>query len=273
MLTFPNAKINIGLNVLEKRNDGFHNIESVFYPLNLTDALEIIEDKKNKSKNKIKFTSSGLKCEGDEKNNLCVKTYSLIDNDFNLPPVQMHLHKNIPIGAGLGGGSSNAAFTIKLLNDIFKLNISVKQMQNYAAKLGSDCAFFIENKPAFCFKRGDEFEKIKLYLSKYCFVLINPGIHINTAKAYSNIITAKPKTSIKELIELPLSKWKDYIFNDFEKNIFVKYPQIKKIKDFFYKQGAVYSSMTGSGSSVYGIFDREIKLKNLPSEYFIWHKK
>ncbi|MDD5571882.1 MAG: 4-(cytidine 5'-diphospho)-2-C-methyl-D-erythritol kinase [Bacteroidales bacterium] len=271
MLAFPSAKINIGLNVVEKRNDGFHNIESIFYPIDLTDVLEVIEDKKNKlTKNKIKFTSSGFEC--GEKNNLCIRAYSLIDRDFNLPPVRMHLHKNIPVGAGLGGGSSDAAFTIKLLNEIFGLNLTVKKMQNYASKLGSDCAFFIENKPAFCFERGDRFEEIRLDLSKYFLVLINPGIHINTAEAYRNIKPAKPKKQIKELIKLPLLKWEKYVFNDFEKNIFSKYPQIKKIKENFYKQGAIYSSMTGSGSSVYGIFNKETKIKNLPERCFIWYQ-
>ena len=248
MIVFPNAKINIGLNIISKREDGYHNIESVFYPVELSDILEVLPS------NKLSFASSGINIPGDVESNLCLKAYQLIKSDYNIPPVQIHLHKIIPIGAGLGGGSSDATYTLKALNDIFDLNISDTQLEKYASKLGSDCPFFVKNKPVFATGTGIEFEPLELDLTEYTIKLEYPEIHIGTKEAYSGVIPTQPKHSIKELIHQPISNWKDFIKNDFEASIFPNHPKIEKLKKSFYNNGAVYSSMTGSGSAVYGIF-------------------
>ncbi len=266
MLSFPNAKINIGLTIVEKRKDGFHNIETVFYPIKLQDSLEIIKLSENKE---TVFNSYGNSIPG-KGTNLCVKAYELLKQDFKLLPVDIGLLKNIPIGAGLGGGSSDAAFTLKLLNELFELNLSVESLENYARLLGSDCAFFIRNKTVFASGKGDQFEEIDLSLHNYVIVLVNPCIHIGTAEAYSNTIPKKPKTSLQDLISLPIEEWKNNIKNDFEESIFPNYPQIAEIKNNLYNLGALYSSMSGSGSSVYGIFSSIPELKNVFPHYFVW---
>lgn len=253
MLTFPNAKINIGLNVVEKRADGFHNIESIFYPiLDVKDILEIIE---NENSNEVIFTSSGITIPGNENENLCLKAYQLMKKEYDIPPVKIHLHKLIPIGAGLGGGSSDAAFTLKLINELFQLNISENKLVTYARKLGADCAFFISNKPVFAFNKGDEFFDVKLNLNQYRIIVEHPSIHVSTADAYAGITPKKPEQSILDLIKAPIKNWKHIIYNDFEKTVVKKHPQIEVIKNNMYKKGAVYAAMTGSGSAVFGIFE------------------
>ncbi len=249
MLTLCNAKINIGLNITEKRHDGFHNIESIFYPININDSLEIIESKKTS------FTSYGIDIPGNNDDNLCLKAYNLINQHFNLPSVKIILQKNIPIGAGLGGGSSDAANTIKLLNDKFKLNLSDETMIEYARQLGSDCAFFIKNRPIYAHSKGDVFEDIRFSLSDYKILLVYPNLHINTKEAYSLVKPQKPEHSIREIVKKPVSEWKDFLFNDFEKPLLEKYKNLKEIKELMYRNGAIYASMTGSGSAIYGIFN------------------
>src|ERR1019366_1275335 len=270
MLTFPNSKINLGLNIIEKRYDGFHSIESVFYPVGLCDALEVIENTDNTSE-RIIFTSSGIEIPGNINDNLCWFAYYLVANDYHLPNVKTHLHKHIPVGAGLGGGSSDAAFFIRLLNDKFELRISWGEMHNYARQLGSDCSFFISNKPAFAEGKGDEYESMKLDLSNYFIAIICPNIHINTAKAYSGVI---PKPSIRSLendiLNLLIEQWKNFIHNDFEDSIFPPFPEIKKIKEQLYLSGAEYVSMSGSGSSVYGFFKNKTNLKENFPNCFVW---
>lgn len=257
MVVFPNCKINLGLNILNKRKDGFHAIETVFYPVHFTDALEIISGKANDRP--VEFTGTGLKVEGNIEDNLCIKAYSLLKKDFpQLPPVKIHLHKVIPMGAGLGGGSADAAFMLKLMNDKFKLNLSSAQLINYSLQLGSDCPFFIHNKPCFATGRGEILEELNLDLSSYKMILINPGIHINTGWAFSQIIPALPKRSIKEIIQQPVETWKTVLINDFEAAVFSAQPKIKEIKEVLYEQGAVYASMSGSGSTVFGIFSSTI---------------
>lgn len=248
MVVFPNAKINIGLNIISKREDGYHNIESCFYPIELSDILEILPA------DKLSFQSTGISIPGDEESNLCLKAYQLIKSDYDIPPVQIHLHKIIPIGAGLGGGSSDATYTLKVLNSIFKLNIDDSQLEKYASKLGSDCPFFVNNKPVLASGTGIEFETINLDLSNYRIELKYPDIHIGTKEAYAGVNPIQPKKTIKELINLPISEWKDSIKNDFEDSIFPNHSKIESLKKSFYDDGAVYSSMTGSGSAVYGIF-------------------
>ena len=266
MICFPNAKINIGLNIVEKRSDGFHNIESGMYPLTgiVHDTLEIIASPRltpplstGEGERTIKLFSSGTTIPGNENENLCVKAYDLIKKNYSVPPIKIYLHKAIPIGAGLGGGSADAAFFIRLLNDTFELGISWGEMHHYARQLGSDCSFFISNKPSFAEGKGDELESIKLNLSNYFIALIYPNVHINTAKAYSGVRPKKPVRSLEnDLQQLPIEKWKDNIHNDFEDSIFPEFPELKKIKEKLYSLGAVYASMSGSGSAMYGIFKK-----------------
>jgi len=269
MICFPNAKINIGLNVVEKRSDGFHNIESVFYPIGLCDVLEVGAGEKGK----CTFHNSGLPISGNIDSNLCVRAYDLLDRDFDLSSVQIHLHKIIPIGAGLGGGSSDGAFTIKLLNDLFDLELSDDQMENYARKLGSDCTFFIKNQIGFAYEKGDKFKPISIDLNGYYIVVVYPGIHVNTAEAYSLVRFERTTPPIKDLVKLPISEWQEQLHNDFEDVIFPKHSEIKEIKEKLYSLGAVYASMSGSGSSVYGFFEKEVSLGAEFTKYFVWEEK
>lgn len=257
MIAFPNAKINIGLNVVSRREDGFHNLETIFYPVKLADALEIVPSEKTE------LTNSGLIIDGLPENNLVLKAYQLLKNDFPISPVKFHIHKVIPFGAGLGGGSSDAAFALHMLNDCFKLGLTSRQLEDYASRLGSDCPFFIRNKPVFATGTGNEFHSIELDLSAYQIVVLKPHLSVNTAEAYKNIVPQKPEYSLKDLIQKPVEKWKELIFNDFEKTVFQKYPEIQTLKEFLYSQGALYSSMSGSGSAVFGIF------RHLPTNFDI----
>lgn len=255
MVVFPNAKINIGLNVVEQRNDGFHNIESIFYPvLNLFDALEVVVTPEKE----VQFISTGIEIPGDSASNLCLKAFHLIKKDYSIPFIKIHLHKNIPIGAGLGGGSSDAAFMLKLLNDLFALQLTQEQLINYAKQLGSDCAFFIENKPVYAFGKGDEFEAVELDLSSFDIQIEFPSIHIGTAEAYAGVLAQQTKLNLKELVVHPMSEWKKTIVNDFEASVFPRHDKIANLKRDMYANGAIFASMTGSGSAVYGIFNKEL---------------
>ena len=265
MILFPNAKINIGLNITERRPDGYHNLETIFYPVNLKDALEVVAG------DKLSFTSSGLDIPGRVEDNLCVKGYHMLKKDFDLPPVNIHLHKNIPIGAGLGGGSADAAFFIRLMNEEFKLGLSIDEMTGYARRLGADCAFFIENKPVYAFERGDEFEPVKLDLSAYKIVLVMPDIHISTSEAFGGIKPAPVKDSLLELITEPITEWKKHIKNDFEISIFKNHAEIRGVKAALYQAGAIYASMSGSGASVFGIFGETPDVKYLESSNQVFY--
>ncbi len=272
MISFPNAKINIGLNIIEKRPDGFHNIQSVFYPVGLCDALEVIEN--TDSADSIVFTSSGIEIPGNAVDNLCVKAYHLISLDYELPKVKVHLHKYIPVGAGLGGGSSDAAFFIRTLNEKFEIGLAWGEMHHYARQLGSDCSFFISNRPAFAEGKGDEYESINIDLKDYYVALVYPNIHINTAKAYAGVKPVKAARSLEDDIQhLPINQWKDCIHNDFEDSVFPQFPEIKTIKEQLYGAGAFYASMSGSGSGVYGIFKNKTDLKESFKNCFMWEGK
>lgn len=257
MISFPNAKINIGLNIISRRPDGYHNLETIFYPVVIKDALEIVVA------GELSFESSGLEIPGSAEDNLCLKAYQLVKKDFGIPPVKIHLHKHIPIGAGLGGGSADAAFFIRLLDQKFNLGMSIDQMLGYSRQLGADCAFFIENKPVFAFDRGDEFEPIKLDLSNYSIVVVMPPVHVSTAEAYRGVAPHPAEQSLMELIYEPVKEWKHYIKNDFEAAVFKNHSLIRGIKAALYEAGALYASMSGSGASVFGIFTQTPNLYEL----------
>ena len=261
MISFPNAKINIGLNITEKNPDGYHSLESCFYPIDWSDILEIIPSER------FRFLSTGLPIPSSEENNLCVKAYRLLQKDYNIAPVSIHLHKVIPIGAGLGGGSSDGGFTLKMLHKIFDLPLSIAQLESYAIELGSDCPFFIQNKPVYATGTGNIFSEIFPNISGKHLVVIVPNICLSTAAAYAKISPNQPSSEIQNTIKhQPVSNWKSYLSNDFERSVFPNYPEIAKIKELLYKHGSLYASMTGSGASVYGIFDQ-------PSKYSIQKRK
>lgn len=253
MFCFPNAKINIGLNVISKRTDGYHNIETLFCPIDLSDMLEFVP-LPGASAGEYTFTSTGITIEGDAGNNLCIKAYLLLSRDFNLPAIDIHLHKIIPIGAGIGGGSSDAAFMLQNLNRQFELNLDENRLCDYASELGSDCAFFIKNRPLFGYERGNRFREVSFFPRSFEIALVNPGIHISTSEAYAGVRPGIPLRPLEEVIMLPVERWKDNVLNDFEPNIIKNYPVIGEIKARLYGLGAVYASMSGSGSSVYGMF-------------------
>jgi 4-diphosphocytidyl-2-C-methyl-D-erythritol kinase len=259
MIVYPNAKINIGLNIVEKRPDGYHNLETVFYPINLLDALEITVADKQEKKCTIKV--SGEILAGRPEDNLVVKAYNALKELFpdKVKPVEAHLHKHIPSGAGLGGGSSDAAFTLKLLNEKFQLDLSDEQLQKIAANIGADCSFFIKNKPVFAQGIGDVFTELDLSLKGKVIVLVKPDIGVSTKDAYAMINPKKPEFPLTELLKQPIEQWKDNVVNDFEKSVFRKYPEIAAIKDRLYDLDAIYAAMSGSGSAVFGIFNQQIE--------------
>lgn len=255
MIVFPNAKINIGLNVISKREDGYHNIETIFYPVKLSDALEIADS------GNTEFTLSGWRLGGSVEDNLIYKAYLLLKNDFKLPKFKIHLHKTIPFGAGLGGGSSDAAFTIKLLNEYFNLGLDLAQLEKYASLLGADCSFFIFNKPAFASGIGDQLKPVEIDLSDYEILIVKPKVAVNTSVAYRNIKPANPSFSLQELNKISIEEWKNLVVNDFEKTVFPTYPEIQNLKEVLYEMGAIYASMSGSGSAVFGVF------RHLPTNF------
>jgi len=265
MICFPNAKINLGLHILSKRPDGYHNIETVFYPINLCDALEIVPAEDEKAT----FTQTGIPVAGEPENNLVVKACNLLKKDFDLPEISIYLRKQIPIGAGLGGGSSDAAFMIKLLNDFAGLKLSVEQMEEYAGRIGADCPFFIQNKPVFAEGTGNIFSSVNVSLQDYHFIIVKPEISVSTKDAYAQVKPQQPAISLKEIIRLPVNEWKNHLVNDFEPGVFAQYPEIGEIKQRLYAEGALYASMSGSGSAVFGIFDKAVKLESAHTVYEI----
>lgn len=255
MITFPNAKINLGLNIVEKRPDGYHNLETIFYPVPVEDALEV--NILNEGNEKFRLHQAGLEIEGEAENNLVVKAYKLLDAEFNLPPVDIHLFKHIPSGAGLGGGSSDAAYMLKLLNEKFNLELTNETLEEYAARLGADCAFFIRNTPTYAEGIGNIFSPISLSLKGYQIVLVKPDIFVSTREAFAQIKPHRQIVPLKEVIKYPMGEWRELMVNDFEESVFPQFPGIKKIKEKLYRQGAIYAAMTGSGSSVFGLFKPE----------------
>ncbi len=258
MVAFPFCKINLGLQILSKRPDGYHDIATCFYPLPWTDILEVI------SSRSLAFSQTGIVIPGNPEDNLCVKAFNLLKRDFRIRAAKIHLHKIIPAGAGLGGGSSDAAHTLTLINSVFKLGLSDDALKNYALELGSDCPFFVQTKPAIGRGRGDKLEPVALDLKGMYVVLITPGVHVSTAEAYAGVAPQLPPADIATIIQKPINTWKLLLKNDFEPSVFAKHPVLAEIKDKLYRKGALYASMSGSGSSVFGIFEKEMTI----SEHF-----
>ena len=264
MVSFPPCKINLGLHVLARRPDGYHDISTCFYSVPWTDVLEILPGKE------LNFTQTGIPIPGNIEDNLCLKAYQFLKNDFSLPPVQIHLHKVIPTGAGLGGGSSDAAYTLKSLNAVFQLKISQEQLMDYALRLGSDCPLFILDKPKIGGGRGEILAPSDVDLKGFYLVILVPDIHISTADAYAGVTPCIPQSGLLQLIHQPLTSWRSTLSNDFEPSIFKKYPVIRAMKESLYSNGAIYASMSGSGASVFGIFQKEIRTENLFKDVQRW---
>lgn len=266
MITFPNAKINLGLNIVRKRSDGYHDLETVFYPIPVEDVLEIGNSPQETSATDqpCRLHLSGLQVDGPLSDNLVVKAYNLLASDYKLPPVEVYMHKHIPFGAGLGGGSADAAFMLKMLNEQFHLQLTVSQLETYAARLGADCAFFISNKPVFATGIGNIFTPIELSLKGYQLYLVKPDIFVSTREAFARIKPCEPEHSVADIIRQPVSTWKDQLKNDFEMSVFPQFPAIAEIKETLYRHGAVYASMSGSGSSVFGLFEPGAIMPDIP---------
>jgi len=267
MICFPNAKINLGLNVVNKRPDGYHNIETIFYPIPVKDALEVVHA------STTSFTQTGIHIDGPEEKNLVLKALTILKENYSIPPLEIHLLKAIPFGAGLGGGSSDAAFMIKLLNDFCQLKISLDEMENISSRIGADCPFFIRNKPVFASGIGNVFTPVELSLKGYYLCLVKPDIAVSTPEAYSLVTPAIPQTTFQEIVQRPVHEWKSCMFNDFEESVFPQYPVIKEIKDRLYKGGALYASMSGSGSSVFGLYENSTCLKDMFPGCYVWEGK
>lgn len=262
MLVFPNAKINLGLHVIAKRTDGFHDIETVFYPVKgLVDILEILPD------NALSLRQSGIAIEGSQDDNLCIKAYKMLAADFELPAVQIFLHKIIPAGGGLGGGSADASFTLSCLNKLFDLNLDVKTLKSYARRLGSDCAFFIDNQASTASGRGEILMPLSVNLQGLSLFLVKPDVHVNTAEAYSGITPRKPDEALAEIIADSVNTWKGRLVNDFETSVFRRFPEIGVIKNKLYDAGAIYAAMSGSGATVFGLFEQNTDLVKLRDKF------
>lgn len=264
MISFANAKINLGLFITEKRSDGFHNLESIFLPIPVADVLEIIST----DDPSFSFQTVGTTIDGKSEENLCVKAYHLLKQDFNIPGFKSCLLKNIPIGAGLGGGSSDAVQMMKAIRDHFKLEISDELLLKYAAQLGSDCPFFVRNEPAFISGRGDIIEAMNIELKGIHLVVVHPGIHVSTQEAYAMIVPSTPAFDLRKIASLDRKEWQRFIRNDFEAPMISQFPIIGNIKKGLIEHGAFYASMSGSGSAVYGLFEEEKQLDHLWPEYF-----
>lgn len=258
MLTFPCAKINLGLNITSKREDGYHNLETIFYPVPLTDALEVKlmhDDFPSDEPCDLKITGNAVDC--DEKNNLVVKAYTLLAQDFKLPRVHTHLVKRIPMQAGLGGGSADGAFMIRLLDERFRLNMGIAEMERYASRLGSDCAFFITAEPSFATGRGEVLEPVNIAehnLQGYYIAIVKPAIAVSTREAFKQIICRQPEHCCRDIVRQPVETWKTVLTNDFEEPAFKQHPELADIKQRLYDLGAVYAQMSGSGSAFFGLF-------------------
>ena len=269
MLVFPNAKINLGLYVTQRRSDGFHTLESVFVPLPWTDAFELLPALAGQP---TSLTLTGRPIPGDPAANLCVRAYELLQADFpQLPSGQLYLHKLVPIGAGLGGGSADAAFALKAANELFGLNLPIETLESYARRLGSDCAFFVQNKPVLAIEKGDVFEEIEVDLKGTGCVVVYPNLHISTAEAYAQINPQLPKHPLRAALARPMRTWRNTVSNDFETALTPSHPILAEIKQQLYDAGATYVSLSGSGSAVYGLWEQgEPAAMTWSADYTVW---
>jgi 4-diphosphocytidyl-2-C-methyl-D-erythritol kinase len=266
VISFPNAKINIGLHVVSKRADGFHNIETVMLPVPLFDALEVLpaEDKS------FCFTQTGLDIAGASDENLCVRVWRMMSRHHGIPAVRIHLHKQIPMGAGLGGGSSNGAFVLKMLNDLLGMGMDIDSLEESSLLIGSDCPFFIRNVPALATGRGEKLTPLSLTLKGLYLLIVMPSFHVPTAKAYQWVTPDSSRPSLSELITLPVARWQDVLMNDFEQEVFARHPDGLRLKQALYEQGAVYAQMTGSGSAFFGIFENLPEFVSFPDVRIVY---
>lgn len=268
MIVFPNAKINIGLNIVSKRTDGYHNLETIFYPINICDVIEFTE---KEGLNEVEFSSNGITLDCGSSDNLVVKAYNLIRQNYDIPPLVIDLVKSIPTGAGLGGGSGDATFTLKFLNEHYSLGLGNDELKVYASRLGADCAFFVENRPVYATGIGDIMEPVDFSLKGYYIAVVKPDIFISTKEAFAGIRPKPSSACLKDLIKLPVSEWKDCIFNDFEYSIFPNHEMLQNVKCKLYSLGADYVSMSGSGSSIYGLFKKNPgKLEHVFDNCYLW---
>jgi 4-diphosphocytidyl-2-C-methyl-D-erythritol kinase len=270
MILYPPAKINLGLYVTGRRNDGFHDIETLFYPIGLTDIIEFLPDG---DLQEDVLTISGLEIPQSPQGNLILKACELMRAKFHLPFLKIHLHKRIPMGAGLGGGSSDGSFMLRGLADLLEDDVPISLMQTMALQMGSDCPIFLQDKPMIGKGRGEVLEEVSIDLSGHYLALFNPGIHVSTSIAFSKVTIAHPEKPLKELVAQPLAKWKGTLRNGFEDSVFRAYPEIKRLKTEIYSAGAIYSSMTGSGSAVYGIFDSKPVFDAMLKKSIVWQGK
>jgi len=268
MIVFPKAKINLGLRITGNRTDGYHDIETLFYPVGMCDVLEFVVSS-GLLKTDI-LTVTGINTGSDPEDNLVIKAIRKLREKYSVPFLKIHLHKVIPVGSGLGGGSSDAASFLKVINRFFGLSVDDRDLKATALELGSDCPFFIDGIPAFALGRGEILKPIGRVLSGYHILLLNPGIRINTKEAYHNCRPEQPSVSLVQLIDHPIAEWKKLIINDFEDYAFKKYPLIGEIKNNLYNSGALFSSMSGSGSSVYGIFSGKPKVPDKLKDFVIY---
>lgn len=264
MVTFPFCKINLGLQIISKRPDNYHNIVTCFYPVPWTDVLEVVPSRS------LAFTQTGLAIPGKPEDNFCLKAYNFLKEEFKLRPVKIHLHKVLPAGSGLGGGSSDAAHMLTILNAVFKLGLSEEALKKTAARIGSDCSFFLHDTPAIGRERGDVLEPVSLNLKGHYLVVIAPGVHVSTAEAYAGVTPQGQVTDLLQVLKEPVSSWQSSLKNDFEPSVFKKFPALKGMKEKMYSMGALYASMSGSGSSIYGIFDKEVSYEKHFKEVLGW---
>ncbi len=258
MISFPGCKINLGLHILDRRPDGYHNIQTCFYPVSWSDVLEFLPAEQPS------FEVSGLYIPGSLQDNLCLKAYQLLRNDYPLAPVQGHLHKSVPAGAGLGGGSADAAHTLRILNRLFDLKLSDQRLSDYAARLGSDCPFFLTGKPALGSGRGDRLETCENLLSGSFLVIVVPPIHVSTAEAYRAVTPRKPVEDLRTSLARPLPEWKEHLVNDFEVPVFARHPELSNVKQQLYAMGATFAGLTGSGAALIGLFNKEVSRDSFP---------
>ena len=267
MIIFAPAKINLGLNVLFKRPDGYHELDTCMLPVPLYDVLELLKSEK------FEFYQTGIVVPGSSEDNLCIKAYQLLKDEFDLPPVYIHLRKEIPMGAGLGGGSSDASHVLKGLNELFDLGLSIEGLEERSAKLGSDCPIFIQNKAQIAQGRGEVLKLCAVDLTDYWIKLIHPGIHVGTKEAYEGIVFSGNNSSVQHVVEGPIENWKSALKNDFEVSVFALHPELASIKSNLYQEGAVYAAMSGSGSTVFGLFRDEPQSTTYEAGYSTYIRK